>query len=77
MAHYVALPAQHMDYLNAQHRIPFSAAVALRVAVVLSQWAMRRRTRLALHQLSDHQLRDVGLTYPEAYRECRKWFWRS
>ncbi|MEO0391134.1 MAG: DUF1127 domain-containing protein [Pseudomonadota bacterium] len=47
------------------------------MAVVLSTWATRRRTRLALAQLTADQLRDVGLTPDDALTERQKVFWRA
>lgn len=77
MAHVHTAPADHLAYLTAQNRIPAVSVIALRVAVVMSKWATRRRTRLALRQLSAHQLRDVGLTPAEAHIESRRVFWRA
>ncbi|MEM8653910.1 MAG: DUF1127 domain-containing protein [Pseudomonadota bacterium] len=77
MAHYMQSPASHLAYLTAQNRIPATSVVALRIAVVLSKWAQRRRSRLALHQLPPHLLRDVGLTQAEADDESRRVFWRA
>ncbi|MBA2778473.1 DUF1127 domain-containing protein [Halomonas kenyensis] len=34
-----------------------------------------RRERSQLLELSDHQLRDIGLTRHEAAREARRHFW--
>ncbi|MFL4470996.1 DUF1127 domain-containing protein [Tateyamaria armeniaca] len=77
MTHVSTTPADHLAYLTAQNRMPAASVIAVRVAVVMSKWATRRRTRLALKQLSDHQLRDVGLTPAEAYYESRRVFWRA
>jgi uncharacterized protein YjiS (DUF1127 family) len=35
----------------------------------------RGRTRRALESLSDHDLRDIGLSRADAWREARKPFW--
>lgn len=35
----------------------------------------RYRTRRALLEMSDHQLRDIGVTREEAWREARRPFW--
>ena len=35
----------------------------------------RQRTRLRLSDLTDEQLKDVGLTRYQVDRESRKWFW--
>ena len=76
MTHHTTTPAQHLAYLTAQTRMPAASVIALRVAVAVSIWATRRRTRMALKQLSDDQLRDVGLTPGEALTESRRVFWR-
>ena len=76
MAQQIQSPATHLAYLTAQNRIPVASVVAVRVAVLLSKWAMYRRTRLALKDLPDHLLRDVGLTRAEAEYESRRVFWR-
>jgi uncharacterized protein YjiS (DUF1127 family) len=36
---------------------------------------MRRRERLMLQELSDDQLRDIGLSRADVERECRRWPW--
>jgi uncharacterized protein YjiS (DUF1127 family) len=41
----------------------------------LLDWAERSRSRRALAALSDHQLRDIGLTHVDVWGECRKPFW--
>ncbi|MBY5932396.1 DUF1127 domain-containing protein [Tateyamaria omphalii] len=69
-------PASHLAYLTAQNRIPAASVFALRVAVLLSKWAMRRRTRLSLRHLDPHLLRDIGVTPAEADFEARRVFWR-
>lgn len=77
MAHHMQTPASHLAYLTAQNRIPAASVIALRIAVVLSKWAERRRSRLALRQLDPHLLRDVGLTPAEAEYEAWRVFWRA
>jgi hypothetical protein len=47
MAHVSTTPNQQLAYLTAQSAMPVAAVLAVRVAVVLSKWATRRRTRLA------------------------------
>ncbi|MHC6228045.1 DUF1127 domain-containing protein [Pseudomonas sp. X10] len=52
----------------------YSAPVGLGLwGLMLHRW----RTRRALLQLSDAQLRDVGLTWEQARGEGRKPFWRA
>lgn len=59
-----------------QHGTPIAARVAVRFAVVVTKWAARRRTRLALSQLEPWQLSDVGLTPDDVQGELRRVFWR-
>lgn len=42
--------------------------VLYRVAVRIADWNARRLTRLALHSLSDEQLRDIGVSRHEIDR---------
>lgn len=57
--------------------LPLFSALALRMAIVVAVWDQRRRTRRALGQLSDHQLRDIGLSYGAATTEARRPFWQG
>ena len=59
-----------------QHGLPVAADIAVRFAVVVTKWATRRRTRLALSQLETWQLSDVGLTPAMVRDEHRRVFWR-
>jgi uncharacterized protein YjiS (DUF1127 family) len=43
----------------------------------LDRWAERHRERRALLELSDHMLKDIGLSGADAWQEGRKPFWRS
>ncbi|MFJ3483894.1 DUF1127 domain-containing protein [Pseudomonas sp. NPDC090202] len=46
----------------------------------LSLWGLfqhRRRTRRSLLNLTREQLRDIGLTYEQAYHEGVKPFWKE
>lgn len=61
----------------AQPGTPVLATLAVKFAVLLTAWATRRRTRLALSRLETWQLRDVGLTPTEADFESRRVFWRA
>ncbi|ATN34611.1 hypothetical protein ACO34A_12455 [Rhizobium sp. ACO-34A] len=44
----------------------------LRLLQSVSHWRMKRSGRLALLELSDDQLRDIGVTRIDADREARK-----
>lgn len=47
---------------------------AIEVALL---WTERARQRQQLLELSDHMLRDIGLTRADAWAEADKPFWRS
>ena len=51
--------------------------VRQRVVGALALWARRKRARPRLADLSDHMLRDVGLTRADALHEASKPFWRA
>jgi uncharacterized protein YjiS (DUF1127 family) len=48
-----------------------------RAAEVGLTWLERSRQRRRLGELSDHMLRDIGLTRADAWSETEKPFWRS
>ncbi len=62
--------------LNAAHKLPLLAALAVRFANVVVSWETRRRTRLQLKNLDDHLLRDIGLSRAEARIESSRKFWQ-
>jgi uncharacterized protein YjiS (DUF1127 family) len=49
----------------------------IRVAEAFLAWHDRARERRALMQLSDHMLRDIGISRAEAQGEAAKPFWRT
>ena len=42
-----------------------------------AEWRRRARSRAELAQMSDHDLRDIGLTRAEVAHESAKPFWRA
>jgi len=48
---------------------PWAAAVGV--------WLERRRTRRHLTRLSDHMLRDIGISQADVAHEVEKPFWRK
>ncbi len=46
------------------------------VVAVLLAWSERHRMRRGLAALSEHSLRDIGLSRDEIMREAEKPFWR-
>jgi uncharacterized protein YjiS (DUF1127 family) len=47
----------------------------LRVISMIEMAFERRRSRLALMELSDAQLKDIGISRSEAFREANRPFW--
>jgi uncharacterized protein YjiS (DUF1127 family) len=47
----------------------------LRVVAMIEMAVERRRSRLALLEMSDAQLKDIGISRSEAYREASRPFW--
>jgi uncharacterized protein YjiS (DUF1127 family) len=52
-------------------------AIGQRVATTLAVWAARKSSRRELAEMSDYELRDVGLTRADVWREVSKPFWRD
>lgn len=46
------------------------------VTVIFEEWPAKRRQRLALKDLTDEALIDIGLSRAEALNEAKKPFWR-
>ncbi len=72
-----ALRTAQINVLNAQAKLPFVAAVAVTVAVEVTKWDTRRKTRRALKQLEPHLLHDIGLDRLSAQAEASKPFWQD
>lgn len=53
---------------------PHKGGVLGRLIAGMSQWQMKRSGRLALRDLDDGQLRDIGITREQAVLEARKSF---
>ena len=44
---------------------------------IIERWAERHQERRALLGLSDHSLKDIGLSAADAWQEGHKSFWQS
>ncbi len=53
-----------------------TARGASRLAELLFEWRERAWQRQTLGKLSDHMLRDIGISRVDAAREASKPFWR-
>lgn len=69
-------PAQ-IALLSRKQALPAVAHLAVRFAVVVTQWDTRWRTRRALKQLDAHLLKDIGLTPEQAATEAAQPFWKA
>jgi uncharacterized protein YjiS (DUF1127 family) len=56
---------------------PTRQPILLRLLLAVEGWAERLRQRRALLALNDHALKDIGLSYADAWQEGRKPFWRE
>ena len=63
-------------YLRENNALPIVSIWAVEFAMTVSKWTARHRTRKALGQLTDTQLRDVGLTPTQADQEAARLFWQ-
>jgi len=54
-----------------------AAAFALVTIDLLMQWLERNKQRRQLMAMSHHQLKDIGLTQSQVYREANKPFWKE
>ena len=54
----------------------FIKTTVISVFDTLQLWSDRREQRKRLSLLSDHMLRDIGLTKIDVIRECHKPFWK-
>lgn len=66
-----------LQALNDATRLPALATVLVALAVVVTKWSTRARTRKHLADLPDYVLSDIGVTLSEAQSEISKPFWRS
>lgn len=51
--------------------------VVATVQYLAAEWRRRARSRMMLAQMSDRDLRDIGITRAEAAHESVKPFWRA
>jgi uncharacterized protein YjiS (DUF1127 family) len=64
------------NYVESQRVAVFFAAIG-RILHTLRVWSKRAESRRAHAMLSDHLLRDIGLTPADVERELMKPFWRE
>ena len=52
-------------------------AAAVKVTGTFKVWAARSRDRHYLGQMSNHMMRDIGLTHADIELELNKYFWQK
>lgn len=72
-----AITASTLTPLINSPRLPLIAALAVKVALVVTIWHARKRSRRALAGLNDSQLLDIGVTRREALIEAERPFWKG
>ena len=58
----------------------FGAAIVgsyLRISDTTAMWRARLRQRRELQELSDHVLKDIGISRCDVFRESTKYFWHE
>ena len=55
----------------------WSATAATSITSTIREWNRRQRTRKALLEMSDHLLKDIGISRADALREGSKAFWKD
>ena len=58
-------------------RLEHAGGVLWRVLDLLFVWQDRAHQRMKLAEMTDRDLRDMGLSRIDAFRESRKPFWRA
>jgi uncharacterized protein YjiS (DUF1127 family) len=56
--------------------VPYALRDTLALVLEILLWRERSRQRRHLGELSDHMLRDIGLSRADVWSECTKPFWR-
>jgi uncharacterized protein YjiS (DUF1127 family) len=77
MSQQQALLAANIISYDLGQPAPVVARWAMAFAVIVTKWDSRHRTRKALRQLTDEQLKDIGIERDVAYTEARRPFWRA
>ena len=69
-------PDLHATY-SATRVSGLDAGVLAKLRATLAEWHLRATLRPRLSRLSDHLLRDMGMTRAEAEHEAAKPFWQA
>jgi uncharacterized protein YjiS (DUF1127 family) len=58
-------------------QLPVASTLALKFANMVVRWSDRSKQRVSLQTLSDHQLKDIGISRKQANIEANKRFWQQ
>ncbi|NIZ62950.1 hypothetical protein DL239_18450 [Sedimentitalea sp. CY04] len=76
MIHDARMPQSNMSFLVSRPALPVAAELAVALAVLITKWNLRIRTRKPLRYLSQEQLDDIGRNRAEAQHQATLPFWR-
>lgn len=76
MTHVIQTPSSSIAYLTARPTLPLTARAAIGLAVLITMWSARSRSRKQLRNLSDAQLNDIGISRRDADLQASLPFWR-
>ena len=71
------MTAATLTPLTDSPRLPLLAALAVAIALVVTKWSHRRRSRMNLSRLDPHLLNDIGITREQAQQEAARPFWQA
>ena len=71
-----ALTRSHVTSGFSRSRSAGRQGLVLGIAMMVETWFERHRQRRALLELSDHMLKDIGLSRADVAEETAKPFWR-
>ncbi len=77
MARPLSQHSRNIQFLEANHPLPALGEAAVGFAVLLTKWRLRSHTRMVLKQLTDSELKDIGLSRRQANTEARRLFWQT
>ena len=66
-----------LEVLSTTPDLPAVSKVAFNVALTVLTWEVRHRTRKQLLQMTEEQLKDIGIDRAAAITEASRWFWQS
>lgn len=72
-----SLTVARLRKLESAPRLPALATLLVIMAVQVTKWSLRHRTRHQLRDLPNYMLEDIGVSRAEARQEADKRFWQQ